>query len=53
MIFPRRGRKINIRLAGVVNILIEKKDHTIVPMILADIYHALSICQKGKGFFEG
>ncbi|KAK4733627.1 hypothetical protein R3W88_007888 [Solanum pinnatisectum] len=53
MISPRRGGKINIRLAGVVNVLIEKNNYTIVPMILADIYRALTVCQKGKRFFEG
>ncbi|XP_060173399.1 uncharacterized protein LOC132604086 [Lycium barbarum] len=53
MVFPRRGQKINIRLAGIVDVLTTKKDHTIVPMILADIYRALTVCQKGKGYFEG
>ncbi|KAH0768749.1 hypothetical protein KY290_012730 [Solanum tuberosum] len=52
MVFPRSGRKINILLTGVVNVLIEKKNYTIVPMILADIYRALTVCQKGKRFFE-
>ncbi|KAH0746419.1 hypothetical protein KY285_008076 [Solanum tuberosum] len=52
-IFPRRGGKINICLAGVVNVLIEKENYTIVPMILADIYLVLAVCQKGKCFFEG
>ncbi|KAH0689561.1 hypothetical protein KY290_017751 [Solanum tuberosum] len=53
MVFPRRGGKINIILIGVVNALIEKKNYTIVPMILVDIYRALTVCQKGKLFFEG
>ncbi|KAK4716413.1 hypothetical protein R3W88_014751 [Solanum pinnatisectum] len=53
MVFPRRGGKINIRLAGVVNVLIEKKNYTIVPMILADINRVLIVCQKGKHLFEG
>ncbi|KAH0712526.1 hypothetical protein KY289_008485 [Solanum tuberosum] len=53
MVFPRRGENINIILTGVVNVLIEKKNYTIVPMILADIYRALTVCQKGKRFFEG
>ena len=53
MVFLRREKKINIRLAGVVHVLIKKEDHTLVPMILADIYRALTVCQKGKGFFEG
>ncbi|KAH0700844.1 hypothetical protein KY290_015716 [Solanum tuberosum] len=53
MVFPRRGGKINILLTGVVNVLIEKKNYTIVPMILANIYRALTVCQKGKRFFEG
>ncbi|KAG5614234.1 hypothetical protein H5410_014058 [Solanum commersonii] len=47
MVFPRRGGKINILLAGVVNVLIEKKNYTIVPMILADIYRARP-SRKGK-----
>ncbi|KAK4706218.1 hypothetical protein R3W88_034234 [Solanum pinnatisectum] len=42
MICPRSGGKINIRLAGVVNVLIEKNNYTIVPMILADTYRALT-----------
>ncbi|KAG5631432.1 hypothetical protein H5410_003149 [Solanum commersonii] len=41
--FPRRGGKINILLTGVVNVLIEKKNYTIIPMILADIYRALTV----------
>ncbi|KAH0635852.1 hypothetical protein KY289_035767 [Solanum tuberosum] len=53
MVFPRRGGKINILLTGVVNVLIEKKNYTIISMILADIYRALTVCQKGKRFFEG
>ncbi|KAH0682854.1 hypothetical protein KY290_021455 [Solanum tuberosum] len=53
MVFPRRGENINILLTGVVNILIEKKNYTIIPVILADIYRALTVCQKGKRFFEG
>ncbi|KAH0637875.1 hypothetical protein KY289_037790 [Solanum tuberosum] len=53
MVFPRRGGKINILLTGVVDVLIEKKNYTIVSMILADIYRALTVCQKGKRFFEG
>ncbi|KAK4724013.1 hypothetical protein R3W88_026792 [Solanum pinnatisectum] len=53
MVFPRRGGKINIHLAEVVNVLIEKNNYTIVLMILTDIYRALTYCQKGKRFFEG
>ncbi|KAH0696486.1 hypothetical protein KY290_013858 [Solanum tuberosum] len=53
MVFPRRGGKINIFLTEVVNVLIQKNNYTIVPMILADIYRALTVCQKGKRFFEG
>ncbi|KAG5590024.1 hypothetical protein H5410_040538 [Solanum commersonii] len=52
-VFPRRGRKINICLAGVVNVLIEKKNYTIIPMNLVDIYLAFTVCQRGKRFFEG
>ncbi|KAG5592248.1 hypothetical protein H5410_042762 [Solanum commersonii] len=52
MVFPKRGGKINIFLTGVVNVLVEKKNYIIVPMILDDIYRALTVCQKGKRFFK-
>ncbi|KAG5590509.1 hypothetical protein H5410_041023 [Solanum commersonii] len=52
MVFPRRNGKINILLTGVVNVLIEKKNYTIVPMILANIYRFMTVCQKGKSLFE-
>ncbi|KAG5605869.1 hypothetical protein H5410_027361 [Solanum commersonii] len=50
MVFPRRGRKTNIPLAGVVNVFIEKKNYTIVQMILANIHRTLTVFQKRETF---
>ncbi|KAH0709114.1 hypothetical protein KY284_010541 [Solanum tuberosum] len=52
MVFTRRDKKISNRLSGIV-VMIKKKKSTILPMMLADIYRALTKCREGKGFFEG
>nr|XP_016463659.1 PREDICTED: uncharacterized protein LOC107786658 [Nicotiana tabacum] len=46
MVFPERGGRIRIRLVAV-------EDHTILPMILGDIFRALTHCQEGEDYFEG
>ncbi|KAK4723222.1 hypothetical protein R3W88_013455 [Solanum pinnatisectum] len=53
MIFPRRDKKISIRLSGIVTVMMKKKKSTILPMMLADIYRALTKCRKGEDFFQG
>ncbi|KAG5589381.1 hypothetical protein H5410_039895 [Solanum commersonii] len=53
MVFPRRDKKISIRLSGIVVIMMKKKKSTILPMMLADIYCALTKCREGEDFFEG
>ncbi|XP_060193456.1 uncharacterized protein LOC132622799 [Lycium barbarum] len=53
MVFPRRDRKIDIRLSGIVTAMMKREDSTILPMILADIYHALTECREGEKYFEG
>nr|XP_016494407.1 PREDICTED: uncharacterized protein LOC107813641 [Nicotiana tabacum] len=53
MVFPRHDKNIDIRLSGIVTTLLHRKDVTIIPMVLSDIYRALTKCQEGKDFFEG
>jgi len=53
MVFPRRDKKISIRLSGIVAVMMKKKKSTILPMMLADIYRALTKCREGEDFFEG
>ncbi|KAH0665322.1 hypothetical protein KY290_027584 [Solanum tuberosum] len=52
MVFPRRDKKISIRLSGIVAVMMKKKKYTILPMMLADIYRALTKCREGEDFFE-
>nr|XP_009801589.1 PREDICTED: uncharacterized protein LOC104247317 [Nicotiana sylvestris] len=53
MVFPERGGHIKIRLVAVVSYLQSSEDHTILPMILGDIFRALTRCQEGEDYFEG
>nr|XP_009630722.1 uncharacterized protein LOC104120621 isoform X1 [Nicotiana tomentosiformis]XP_033508558.1 uncharacterized protein LOC104120621 isoform X1 [Nicotiana tomentosiformis] len=53
MAFPEHGGRIRIRLDAVVSFLQSSEDHTILPMILGDIFRALTRCQEGKDYFEG
>ncbi|XP_019236817.1 PREDICTED: uncharacterized protein LOC109217047 [Nicotiana attenuata] len=53
MVFPSHDKNIDIRLSGMVTSLLHGKDVTIIPMVLSDIYCALTKCQEGKDFFEG
>ncbi|KAH0647861.1 hypothetical protein KY290_033848 [Solanum tuberosum] len=53
MVFPRRDKKISIRLSGIVAVMMKKKKSTILPMMLADIYRALTKCREEEDFFEG
>jgi len=53
MVFPNKERTIDIRTAKVVQILTTKENHTLVPIILSDIYRALTLCKSGATVFEG
>ncbi|KAH0639537.1 hypothetical protein KY290_036805 [Solanum tuberosum] len=53
MVFPRRDKKISSRLSRIVVVMMKKNKSTILPMMLADIYRALTKCREGENFFEG
>ncbi|XP_075075908.1 uncharacterized protein LOC142162835 [Nicotiana tabacum] len=53
MVFPNKERTIDIRIARVVQVLTTKEHHTLAPIILSDIYRALTLCKSGAKFFEG
>ena len=51
-IFPKRDKHIDIRLAGVVKALTTMENSTIIPMILADMFRALTKYLSGEMYFE-
>ena len=53
IIFPKRDKNIDISLAGMVKALTTTESRTIIPMILADIFCALTKCLSGEMYFEG
>ena len=53
MIFPMKDKKFDIRLSGIVTVMIKKRKSTILPMMLAGIHRALTKCRDGGYFFEG
>ena len=53
IIFSKRYKHIDIHLAGVVKALTTIKNPTIIPMILADMFRALTKCLSGEMYFEG
>ncbi|XP_070055535.1 uncharacterized protein [Nicotiana tomentosiformis] len=53
MVFPNKERTIDTRIARVVQVLTTKEHHTLAPIILSDIYRALTLCKSGAEFFEG
>lgn len=53
IIVPERDKHIDIHLAGVVQALTTMESPTLVPMILADMFCALTKCKKGATYFEG
>ncbi|KAH0661611.1 hypothetical protein KY284_026542 [Solanum tuberosum] len=53
IVFPKRDKHIDIRLAGVVKALTTMESPTIIPMILADMLCALTKCINGEMYFEG
>ncbi|KAK4708573.1 hypothetical protein R3W88_029498 [Solanum pinnatisectum] len=50
--FPKRDKHIDIRLAGVVKVLTTMESPTIIPMILADMFCALTKCINREMHFE-
>uniref|UniRef100_A0A1S3ZJS5 DUF7745 domain-containing protein n=1 Tax=Nicotiana tabacum TaxID=4097 RepID=A0A1S3ZJS5_TOBAC len=53
MVFPNEERTIDTRIARVVQVLTTKEHHTLAPIILSEIYRALTFCKSGAKFFEG
>ncbi|KAH0664866.1 hypothetical protein KY285_026072 [Solanum tuberosum] len=53
IVFPKWDNHIDIRLAGVVKALTTMESPTIIPMILADMFCALTKCINGEMYFEG
>lgn len=39
-------------MARIAQILTTKEDHTLAPLVLADIYRALTLCEVGAQLFE-
>ena len=53
IIFPQRYKHIDIRLGCVVKALTIMESPTIIPMILADMFRALTKSVNGHMYFEG
>ncbi|XP_019241362.1 PREDICTED: uncharacterized protein LOC109221342 [Nicotiana attenuata] len=53
VMFPRKDGNIDLRVAGVVKVLITNAKSTLAPMIVSEIYRALTSCKVGADFFEG
>jgi len=53
VVFPRKDRNIDLKVAGIVKILITNDKSILAPMIMSEIYRALTACKAGADFFEG
>ncbi|XP_070011988.1 uncharacterized protein [Nicotiana sylvestris] len=53
LVFPRKNGNIDVRIAGVVNTLLTQDKSTLAPMIVSEIFRALTSCKAGGNFFEG
>jgi len=53
IICPRKDDNIELGLVGMVDVAIKKANGTLVPLILSEIYRALTICREGGKFFQG
>ncbi|XP_070005041.1 uncharacterized protein [Nicotiana sylvestris] len=53
LICPRSDGHIELGLVGVADFMIKKANGTIIPMVMADIYRALTVCRARGKFFEG
>lgn len=52
MNFPDKVQKIDTPLAKVVQVLNTKSHHTLAPIILSDIYQALTLCKAEPNVFK-
>lgn len=53
MVFPNEKGTMDTRTVRFAQIFTTREDHTLVLLILADIYWALTICKARDPFFEG
>ncbi|XP_019241565.1 PREDICTED: uncharacterized protein LOC109221545 [Nicotiana attenuata] len=53
LVFPRKDGNIDIRIDGVVSTLLTQAKSTLAPMIMSEIFQALTACKAGGDFFEG
>ncbi|XP_070048922.1 uncharacterized protein [Nicotiana tomentosiformis] len=53
LVFLREDGHIDLRIAGVVHVLTTQAKSTLAPMIVSDIFRALTFCKAGASFFEG
>ncbi|XP_070003412.1 uncharacterized protein LOC142165727 [Nicotiana tabacum] len=53
MVCPRDDKKIEIGLVGMVDVAMKRAESIIVPLILLEIYRALTVCKEGGSFFQG
>lgn len=51
LLFPREDKHIDLHLIGIDYFLTKKANGTLVPMILTDIYRALTSCRAKVIFF--
>ncbi|XP_070007105.1 uncharacterized protein [Nicotiana sylvestris] len=53
LVCPRKDGNIEMGIVGIDDFMLKKANGTIVPLILAKIYRALTLCQEGAKFFKG
>jgi len=53
LVFPKRDGNIDIQIAGIVSTLLTQDKITLAPMIVSEIFRALTACKVGEDFFEG
>ncbi|XP_070022829.1 uncharacterized protein [Nicotiana sylvestris] len=53
LVCPRKDRNIELGLVGITDFMMKKENGTIVSLILAEIYRALTLFREGGKFFEG
>jgi len=53
LVFPRKDGNIDLKISGVVSTLLTQSVSTLAPMVVSDIFRALTACKAGGNFFEG
>ncbi|XP_075084652.1 uncharacterized protein LOC107777302 [Nicotiana tabacum] len=53
LVFPRKDNNIDIKVVGVASTFLTQDKSTLAPMIMSDIFRALTACKAGGNFFEG